>query len=136
MSAYLNIFSTNDANAKQIDDLNLDISYQQTQIRVQEFFHQINFFSTGNNGYIWIHSDEESTGGFAQNLSVVSKSERLIVARIRNCILALAQHGLMLWDTSLTYAYDASLKFQPQELLKDEVMSEVVAITRQQLEMQ
>lgn len=69
-------------------------------------------------------------------MSVVSKSERLIVARIRNCILALAQHGLMLWDTSLTYAYDASLKFQPQELLKDEVMSEVVAITRQQLEMQ
>ena len=44
LSAYPNIFSTNDANAKQIDDLNLDISYQQTQIRVQEFFHQIYFF--------------------------------------------------------------------------------------------
>lgn len=92
----------------------------------------------GNNGYIWISPStisEDDAGGFAQNLSVVNKSERLVVARLRNCILALANSGVMLWDTSLTYAYDASSRFQPSELLREEAMLEVVAITRQQLEM-
>jgi len=92
----------------------------------------------GNNGYIWISPStisEDDAGGFAQNLSVVNKSERLVVARLRNCILALANSGVMLWDTSLTYAYDASARFQPQELLKEEVMLEVVGVTRQELEM-
>ena len=68
----------------------------------------------GNNGYIWISPStisEDDAGGFAQNLSVVNKSERLVVARLRNCILALANSGVMLWDTSLTYAYDASARY-------------------------
>ena len=92
----------------------------------------------GNNGYVWISPasiSEDDAGGFSQNLSAVSKSERLVVARLRNCIAALAQNGVMLWDTSMTYAYDASAKFQPQELLKEEVTREVVAVTRQQLDL-
>lgn len=91
----------------------------------------------GNNGYIWISPaamSEDETGGFAQNLSVVPKTERVVLSRLRNCILALASNGIMLWDTSLTYAYDASQKFQAQELLREEVMEEVAEITRHQLD--
>ena len=78
----------------------------------------------GNNGYIWISPStisEDDAGGFAQNLSVVNKSERLVVARLRNCILALANSGVMLWDTSLTYAYDASARYvyRVEEYLKN-----------------
>ena len=36
---------------------------------------------------------------------------KIVVARLRNCILALANSGVMLWDTSLTYAYDASARY-------------------------
>jgi exosome complex component RRP4 len=92
----------------------------------------------GNNGYIWLspsQMSEDESGGFAQNLTVVSKAERIILSRLRNCILALANAGIMLWDTSLSYAYDVSLKFQPQELLREEAMQEVADITRHQLEL-
>ena len=92
----------------------------------------------GNNGYVWISPasiSEDDSGGFTQNLSVVNKAERIVVARLRNSILALASKGVMLWDTSMTYAYDASAKFQPQELLREEVMREIVAVTKQQIDM-
>ena len=92
----------------------------------------------GNNGYIWISPGsiaEEETGGFAQNISVVPKNERIVVARLRNTVMALANCGIMLWDTSLTYAYDASTRYEAQELLKEEVMNEVAQVTRQQLDL-
>ena len=45
------------------------------------------------------------------------------------------QNGVMLWDTLMTYAYDTSGRFQPQEVLKEEVTREVMAETRQQLDL-
>ncbi len=91
----------------------------------------------GNNGYVWLSpaqlSEDEEFGGFAQNLSVVPKSDRLDLARLRNCILALARSDVMLWDTSMTYAYDASMKYHPKELLKEEVMREIAEETQQHL---
>ena len=92
----------------------------------------------GNNGYIWISpgsvSEEGTFGGFAQNLSVVPKDERIVVARLRNTVLALASRGIALWDTSLSYGYDASDGYQPEELLKEEVINEVAQVTKQKLE--
>ena len=91
----------------------------------------------GNNGYVWISPSslsDESSGGFAQNLTAVPKNERIVLAKLRNCIMALATHGVPLWDTSLSFAYDASVAFQPQDLLKEEVMREVALVTRQHLE--
>jgi len=91
----------------------------------------------GNNGYIWISPwsvSEEETGGFAQNISVVPKDERIVVARLRNTVMALAKNGISLWDTSLTYGYDASEQYQPEELLREEVMTEVAQVTKQKLE--
>ena len=57
-----------------------------------------------------------------------------MIARVRNCILALATNGVMLWDTTLVHAYEASLKYSISDLLKGEVMRDVAFVTRQQLE--
>jgi len=35
-----------------------------------------------------------------------------VIARLRNCILALADHNMMLYDTSVMYAYEASTHYQ------------------------
>jgi len=34
------------------------------------------------------------------------------MARLRNCILALAEQNMMLYDTSVMYAYEASAHYQ------------------------
>jgi len=38
--------------------------------------------------------------------------DREVIARLRNCILALAEHNMMLYDTSIVYAYEASLQYK------------------------
>nr|CAD7425974.1 unnamed protein product [Timema monikensis] len=83
----------------------------------------------GNNGFIWISSTntvegEEGSGGFTQNLEEVSlllmwcsifqpiaRPEREVIARLRNCILALASCKMMLHDSSIQYAYEESQKY-------------------------
>ena len=106
----------------------------------------------GNNGNVWIMptvlgDDDDSGGsggGFSQNLSIVPKSDREVISRLRNCVLALAGGSagyapVMLWDTTLTYAYEASLAKFPgpsHELLKPEVMAEIANMTRGQLIME
>lgn len=79
----------------------------------------------GNNGYIWIStkvSDDHQQPQMrfqtpvsekqADREEAVKMEEREIIARLRNCILALAQDRVLLFDTTVQYAYDASLKYQ------------------------
>ena len=102
----------------------------------------------GNNGNVWIMpTSQEDTenlgggGGFSQNLNIVQKSDRDVISRLRNCVLALAGGStghapVILWDTTLTYAYEASLAkcpYSSHELLKPDVMAEIAAMTRAQL---
>jgi len=42
----------------------------------------------------------------------VTREERETIARLRNCILALVQQKVMLFDTTIQYTYDASLKYE------------------------
>ncbi|CAL1545414.1 unnamed protein product, partial [Lymnaea stagnalis] len=69
----------------------------------------------GNNGYIWIapteHIEAGETGGYETNLQPVSKADREVIARLRNCVLALADQRVLLFDTSILYTYEASHKF-------------------------
>lgn len=68
----------------------------------------------GNNGFIWISPSgvEDTKGGFTQNLQYkVSKADRIVLGRLRNCILALANSKLSLYDTSIMYAYEESQKY-------------------------
>lgn len=93
----------------------------------------------GNNGYIWISptkgdEQEGGEGGFAQNLNeVVPRNERDVIARLRNCILALAKCKLMLYDTSIQYAYEESLKYEPRELLQQHVIFDIGEQTQARL---
>ena len=67
---------------------------------------------------------------------IVPLADRVAVSRLRNCVTSLAAADVMLWDTSLTYAYEASLKFQPQDMLRPEVMAEVADLTKDQIRME
>lgn len=61
--------------------------------------------------------------------------EREAIGRLRNCILALAQSKMMLYDTSIHYAYEESLKYNVAELLLPEAMLDVAELTLQRLTM-
>ena len=45
-------------------------------------------------------------------LKPVPRSDREVVARLRNCVQLLAAHKMQLYDTSVLYTYEASLNFQ------------------------
>ncbi|XP_037256338.1 exosome complex component RRP4 isoform X1 [Falco biarmicus] len=91
----------------------------------------------GNNGFIWIHPTlehkDEEAGGFTTNLEPVPLSDREVISRLRNCIVALVNQKLMLFDTSILYCYEASLPHQIKDILKPEVEEEIVLETRQRL---
>ena len=42
----------------------------------------------------------------------VARETRETIARLRNCIVALAQEKVLLFDTTIQYTYDASLKYE------------------------
>ncbi|KAM8934616.1 exosome complex component RRP4 [Pelodytes ibericus] len=91
----------------------------------------------GNNGFIWLYPTpeltEEEAGGFVTNLEPISLSDREVISRLRNCILALSAQMMMLYDTSILYCYEASLPHQIKDILKLEVMEDIVLETRQRL---
>jgi len=94
----------------------------------------------GNNGYVWIYptttEEESKTGGFYQNLRPVDSKDRETIARLRNCILAIAEHKMMLYDTTVLYAFEASAGYDPGELLKPKVKAEIFRDTLQRLELE
>ncbi|XP_069697991.1 exosome complex component RRP4 isoform X1 [Periplaneta americana] len=93
----------------------------------------------GNNGFIWIcptinGGGEDGLGGFTQNLEeAVPRSDREVIARLRNCILALSNCKMMLYDTSILYAYEESMKYEIAELLQPEPMLDICVLTQQRL---
>lgn len=95
----------------------------------------------GNNGFIWIaptvNADVEATGGYAQNLTEkVSRADREVIVRLRNCILAMAQCKMMLFDTSVQYAFEESTKYEVDELLKQEAIFDITFLTQHRLRIQ
>lgn len=92
----------------------------------------------GNNGYIWIspimNTENENTGGFVQNLKeIIPKADREVIARLTNCILALAKCKMILFDTSILYAYEESMKYDVHELLNQEAILDVAMLTQHRL---
>lgn len=89
----------------------------------------------GNNGYIWIsptvNTEVEGAGGFTQNLKeVIPKADREVIVRLRNCILALSTCKIILYDTSIWYAYEQSMKYEVHELLNQEAIQDVAVLTQ------
>ncbi|XP_050743138.1 exosome complex component RRP4 [Drosophila biarmipes] len=93
----------------------------------------------GNNGYIWISptkgkEQEGGEGGFALNLNEhIPRADREVIARLRNSILALAKCKLMIYDTSIQYAYEESLKYEAHELLQQNVIYDIGEQTQARL---
>lgn len=91
----------------------------------------------GNNGYVWIGANtrdtDKSEGGFTQDLSRVPEDNREVCARLRNCVLILAQHNMKLTDTSITYAYEESMKYKVSNLLQPEAIADIGLLTHQRL---
>ncbi|XP_073242323.1 exosome complex component RRP4-like [Porites lutea] len=98
----------------------------------------------GNNGYVWICplNTEEAmlTDEQTDRLTIVNEppkqildSDRETIARLRNCIVTLTENGVMLFNTSLQYAYDASMKHSVKDLLKPEIQEEIADTVRQRL---
>lgn len=91
----------------------------------------------GYNGYVWIGANiqnvDKSEGGFTEDLSRIPLENREVCARLRNCILILAQCNMLLSDTSVTYAYEESAKYKVYELLEPEAIVDVSLLTHQRL---
>lgn len=91
----------------------------------------------GLNGFIWVtHEAEADSSKFTQNLELVPHSLREAITRTRNVILCLAKYNIMLYDTTIVYAYDISREHSISQLLKPEVQLEVATLTRQKLQME
>jgi len=93
----------------------------------------------GNNGYIWIYptvsaEQDVATGGYEQSLEPVSKSDRDVIARLKNCIEAMSECRMLLYDTSILYTYEASSHYSTKDIMKPETMREIVELARQRLE--
>ncbi|KAG2469769.1 EXOS2 protein, partial [Polypterus senegalus] len=77
----------------------------------------------GNNGYVWIYptpaEQNEEAGGFVTNTEPVPLSDREVISRLRNCILALSVHKMLLYDTSILYCYESAFHHQVMCLIQD-----------------
>ncbi|KAL3171441.1 hypothetical protein MRX96_013652 [Rhipicephalus microplus] len=82
-------------------------------------------------GYAPLPSEEGTK--FVQSVDMVPDVTREAISRVRNCVLALARHHVLLFDTSIVYAYDISLEHKVNALLKPEVILEVANLTQQKL---
>ncbi|XP_048587071.1 exosome complex component RRP4 [Nematostella vectensis] len=113
--------------------------------RCKTHFHNLPCGATviiGNNGYIFLSTiitpEALGTDGMAEpdqpDISEIRAADREMLARLRNCVVLLAHESILLFDSSLMYAYDESLKFSVKELLKPEVIEEIGTMVRQRLQ--
>ncbi|XP_072935088.1 exosome complex component RRP4 [Epargyreus clarus] len=96
----------------------------------------------GNNGFIWlspttqrITADENNTDTIDDYvLQNVSSSDRESIARVKNCISALVASKMMLDDTSITFAFEESMKYDSvKDLLDPEAMLDVAFMTQHRM---
>nr|CAG4635580.1 EOG090X09DD [Artemia franciscana] len=92
----------------------------------------------GSNGYIFVGptmNEDESTGGYVQNLNPIPLPERQVIIRLRNCVELLSQSQIMIFDTTVTKCYEASidLGYNIKDLILPEVIRDVASVVRSQL---
>ena len=92
----------------------------------------------GNNGFIWISqiaAEGTESGGHVIDFSDIPLNERETMARLRNCTLALAQHKVMLHDTSVVNAFEISIQmgYQSKDILMPEVSAVISLQTKRSL---
>ncbi|XP_045760388.1 exosome complex component RRP4 [Maniola jurtina] len=95
----------------------------------------------GNNGFIWIspqppnmltEADKDEVTNY--EMQPVDRSNREILARIKNCIAALVASKMMLDDTSIMFAFEESLKYEGvKEMLAPEAMLDIAFLAQHRL---
>ncbi|KAK4510257.1 Chitin deacetylase [Mucor velutinosus] len=88
----------------------------------------------GLNGYIWIHKKFEITGdesdptvSYSSENDPITEEERQDIARVSNCIAALAKQYMHINDTIIVYTYEASLEYTVKELLNLDVIESITS---------
>ncbi|KAF9101097.1 exosome non-catalytic core subunit rrp4 [Mortierella sp. AM989] len=87
----------------------------------------------GLNGYIWVSAhipeslDEIDTEQVYSNKNKedITPSDRESIARVANCIRALAQEFIFINDTIISFAYEASLQYSLKDMHKKEIMHDI-----------
>ncbi|KAI8817119.1 uncharacterized protein EV422DRAFT_500363 [Fimicolochytrium jonesii] len=95
----------------------------------------------GLNGYIWVSKHvpispdmvNQPDALYHNDNEPLSKSERETIARVCNCILALAKHNNFINDSMIVYAYEAASQYAVKDILKTAISQQVVLSARQQL---
>ncbi|CAG0925564.1 unnamed protein product, partial [Notodromas monacha] len=92
-----------------------------------------------NNGYIWIspmtgkNAEEEGVSALSE-LPLLSEEDRQIFARVRNCIVVLADNFESLTDTSIVMAYESAERFPPKDILRPMERKMILQETRVRIE--
>ncbi|KAI9317579.1 exosome complex exonuclease-like protein RRP4 [Dichotomocladium elegans] len=100
----------------------------------------------GLNGYIWVnkklqgltdgHGDDvDATVTYSSKNDAISQEERENIARVSNCISALAKKYMHINDTIIIYTYEASLSYTVKELLREEVIDNITSEASAQMRM-
>ncbi|KAI8387482.1 exosome component 2-like protein [Blakeslea trispora] len=89
----------------------------------------------GLNGYIWVHKkfqglnadDTDPTVQYTHVNDEITLEERETIARVSNCISALAKQYMHINDTIIVYTYEASLQYSIRELLDLDVIEAITS---------
>ncbi|KAG1056022.1 hypothetical protein G6F46_001142 [Rhizopus delemar] len=89
----------------------------------------------GLNGYIWVHkkfegitdNDNDASVHYTSKNDPITEEERQEIARVTNCISALAKQYMHINDSIIVYTYEASLEYSVKELLKLDVIEAITA---------
>lgn len=89
----------------------------------------------GLNGYIWVHKKFQEVVGdetdptvyYSNENDPISDEERQEIARVSNCISALAKQYMHINDTIIVYTYEASLEYTVKELLQLDVIESITS---------
>ena len=86
----------------------------------------------GKNGWVWVsprllENSGDIGGETEDNLPEVTPEIRSTIARLVNCIRALVEYRVLLYETSISCCYEDSLKYSElKELMRSEAQQEIV----------
>jgi exosome complex component RRP4 len=79
----------------------------------------------GLNGYCWVSkhvspitTESDAYEIYSNENVAITDLERETIARVGNCIKALALHSVFLNDSNINYAFELSLNYSPKAILQ------------------
>ncbi|KAI6205927.1 Ribosomal RNA-processing protein 4 [Aphelenchoides besseyi] len=86
----------------------------------------------GCNGYVWVSTAKTSSeqanegGGYVHQTETVGIEARQVIARVANCVKLLARNFIPISDTTITFAYEASVReFKVSALIDSKIADKI-----------